>query len=151
MVKEIESVFPNLLRSGYAVTSPPDELYNCIAWGAGDMSRWWWPDAGGRGHWPAELPRTETLAAFEAMFAALGYAVCDHASLEAGFEKIALFADEQQFPTHAARQLPNGRWTSKLGELQDLEHALDDLTGIEYGAVVRVMKRLLPTVSLATG
>lgn len=26
-----------------------------------------------------------------------------------------------------ARQLPNGRWTSKLGEVEDIEHDLSDL------------------------
>ena len=44
-------------------------------------------------------------------------------------------------PKHAARQLPSGRWTSKLGFLEDIEHALHDLEGTEYGAVVLVMKR----------
>jgi len=44
---------------------------------------------------------------------------------------------------HAARQLPEGRWTSKLGELEDIEHALHDLTGTVYGSVVLVMKRAL--------
>ena len=31
--------------------------------------------------------------------------------LEPGFEKIALYADNSGKPTHAARQLDNGRWT----------------------------------------
>jgi hypothetical protein len=36
---------------------------------------------------------------------------------------------------------PNGRWTSKMGILEDIEHALHDLEGIEYGVVALVMKR----------
>jgi hypothetical protein len=32
-------------------------------------------------------------------------------------------------------------WTSKLGELEDIEHALGDLTGMVYGSIVLVMKR----------
>jgi hypothetical protein len=44
-------------------------------------------------------------------------------------------------PKHAARQLPSGRWTSKLGPMEDIEHALHDLTGMAYGSVVLVMKR----------
>jgi hypothetical protein len=44
-------------------------------------------------------------------------------------------------PTHAARQLPNGRWSSKLGKLEDIEHALDDICGSAYGSVVPVLKR----------
>ncbi len=63
--------------------------------------------------------------------------------LEPGFEKIALFADERGIPRHAARQLLTGRWTNKLGELEDIEHGLRDLEGAEYGTVVLVMRRLL--------
>ena len=34
--------------------------------------------------------------------------------------------------------------TSKLGKLEDIEHALHDLAGTAYGSVVRIMKRRLP-------
>lgn len=30
-----ESLFPDLARTGYQITSPPDPVYNCIAWTAG--------------------------------------------------------------------------------------------------------------------
>lgn len=36
-------------------------------------------------------------------------------------------------PSHAARQLPNGRWTSKCGQAEDIEHDLRDLEGRLYG------------------
>jgi hypothetical protein len=70
----------------------------------------------------------------------LGYLVCDQDQLETGYEKIALFA-LADLPKHAARQLPSGRWTSKLGPMEDIEHALLDLAGIVYGSVVLVLKR----------
>lgn len=47
-------------------------------------------------------------------------------------------------PKHAARQLASGRWTSKLGKLEDIDHALHDLEGMLYGAVVLFMKRPRP-------
>lgn len=56
------------------------------------------------------------------------------------------FANEQGIPQHAARLQPNGKWTSKLGELQDIEHRLRDLEGEVYGSVVLVMKRPVPPV-----
>ena len=63
------------------------------------------------------------------------------AGLEAGFVKVALYASGL-FYTHAARQLPNGKWTSKLGRGEDIEHdSPDDVAGGVYGAVVGVMKR----------
>lgn len=55
------------------------------------------------------------------------------------------FADADSIPTHAARQLPNGRWTSKLGFLEDIEHDLHDVAGEAYGTVVVLLKRpMLP-------
>jgi hypothetical protein len=92
------------------------------------------------------VPREKTLEAVQAAFAALGYAVCEDADPEPGYEKVSVFASAVGFPTHAARQLESGRWTSKLGQLERIEHALRDLEGIEYGSVVRVMKRPVPAV-----
>ena len=140
---DLEAIFPGLRGSTYQVTSPATEVYNCIAWAAGDVGRWWWPDLLKKRYWPAGATRLETIAAFQEAFESLGFVVCPGEELEPGFEKIALFADEQG-PQHAARQLSNSRWTSKLGELEDIEHALHDLAGVEYGQVVLVMRRLSP-------
>jgi hypothetical protein len=147
MVEELESVFPRLRGANYQVTSPRSDRYNCIAWAAGDSTDWWWPDVPDlpdSAHWPSSVPRQETLEAFREAFATLGYAVCDADQYEPGYEKIALFA-RAGVPTHAARQLATGRWTSKLGPMQDIEHVLHDLTGKVYGSVVLIMKRRLQT------
>ncbi len=98
----------------------------------------------GEDAWPAGVARAETVDAFRAAFASLGYLICDDEQLEPGFEKIALFA-LGGVPKHAARQLLSGRWVSKLGASEDIEHSLHDLTGMAYGAVVLIMKR--PMVS----
>src|SRR2546430_690432 len=84
---------------------------------------WWWPDAEEQDSWPSGVARIETVQAFREAFATLGYADCDHEQLEPAWEKIALFA-LAGIPKHAARQLPTGRWTSKLGPLEDIEHGL---------------------------
>jgi hypothetical protein len=94
------------------------------------------------------VAREETLAAFRDAFASLGYEDCSSEDPEPGFEKVALFAGAQGEPLHAARQQPEGRWTSKLGELEDIEHDLRDLEGAVYGAVVLLMKR---TVAASVG
>jgi hypothetical protein len=52
-----------------------------------------------------------------------------------------LFANDQSIPLHAARQQNNGRWISKLGEQEDIDHALHDLEGEMYGKVVLIMRR----------
>ncbi len=140
MTGPIELLFPGLIANGFQVTSPKADNYNCIAWAAGDSTNWWWPDDPDNTFWPPGIPRVETLDAFRAAFETLGYAVCADEQFEPGHEKIAMFA-LAGFPTHAARQLPNGHWTSKLGPQEDIEHSLHDLTGMVYGSVVLIMKR----------
>jgi hypothetical protein len=141
MTEGIEAVFPKLRGTNYRVSSPQDDVYNCIAWAAGATDAWWWPVGTGKIHWPDGAPRAETIEAFRDAFATLGYVVCASDELEPDFQKIAVFANGQGVPKHAARQLPDGRWTSKLGKQEDIEHALHDLTGAVYGSVVLIMKR----------
>jgi hypothetical protein len=146
MVGRLEQAFPGLRGTVYQVTSPEDDKYNCIAWAAGDTMDWWWPDEADHpdsAYWPPGVPREETVEAFRATFATLGYVICTDDQLETGYEKVALFA-LAGMPKHAARQLASGRWTSKLGPMEDIEHGLQDLTGTVYGAVVLVMKRPSP-------
>src|SRR5687767_7900974 len=118
MVKPLNEIFPGL--KDFRITSPADKRYNCIAFAAGDLSIWWWPVVGVKEvFWPDGIARAETLVAFSQVFASLGYVDCEHEAFEQGFEKVALFANEQGIPTHAARQQADGRWKSKLGELED--------------------------------
>jgi hypothetical protein len=145
MVTPLEAAFPSLRPGNYQITRPPTNRYNCIAWAAGDTARWWWPVGHSQFFWPPGIAREETPAAFEAAFATLGYVRCDSLDGETGFEKVALFADVNGVSTHAARQLTSGRWTSKLGELDDIEHDLRDLEGDIYGIVVWFMKRAILT------
>jgi hypothetical protein len=84
-----------------------------------------------------------TIAAFIQAYATLGFLPCESSALEDGFEKIALYATPDGEPTHAARQLPTGRWTSKLGRWEDIEHELDGLVCEMYGAVRQILKRPL--------
>lgn len=136
--------FPNLRREDHEITSCSTPDYNCIAWAAGDTENWWWPDDPliGYGYWPINVPRAPTVMAFLQAFATLGYLQCDNEEVEAGYEKIALYTLDG-VPTHAARQLPSGHWTSKLGDFQDIEHRnLNCLEGPCYGKATVYLKRL---------
>lgn len=134
--------FPLLNATNSRPTSDEDEGYNCIAWAAGDHGRWWWPDVQEQSYWPPAVPRTETVEAFTMAFALLGYSERTDASVEPGKKKIAIFVSTQGLPTHAARQLPNGWWTSKLGRKIDIEHELSALEGPKYGRVAIVLARI---------
>jgi hypothetical protein len=141
-VDRLEIAFPNLAGSNYRITSPCTPAYNCVAWAAADNARWW--DPGEFFYWPAGIPREYTLDAFVAAFRTLGYSVCDDGVMEAGYEKIAIYADERDEPRHMARQQRSGAWTSKLGKWEDIEHELQGLEGQSYGRVTLFMKRRTP-------
>lgn len=135
----IEALFPGLVGTNYRITSSTDDVYNCIAWAAGSTTEWWWPSDEPGVYWPVGVEKSETIQAFQDVFTILGYSTCN--SSEIGFEKVAIFQNDDGCPTHAARQLPNGRWTSKLGKLEDIEHELLALAGIEYGVIGVIMRR----------
>lgn len=136
--------FRFLYRGGFVETSTESPKYNCIAWAAGDNSRWWWPDSQDLYFWPQDFPRQETVDAFVAVFVSLGYSVCDNSTLEDGYEKVAIFAKDGK-PTHAARQITSGnqagRWTSKMGRGIDIVHDLEAASGPAYGEVRVIMRR----------
>jgi hypothetical protein len=138
---QIERLFPLVAHEGYSITSEYDDVYNCIAFAAGDDANWWWPDGTGESYWP--IPTClKTLTCFMDAFRTLGFEPCDHAELEHGYQKIAIYTNRDGVPTHASRQLPSGAWASKLGELEDVEHAtLAAVEGDIYGLVAQVMKR----------
>lgn len=138
----IHDLFENLEADEYRETSPRNPDYNCIAWAAGDDSKWW--DALPGYYWPDGTKRSFSVDGLIKAYAAHGFVSCNDASMEAGFEKIAIYGDRRGYQ-HAARQLPNGKWTSKLGKLQDIEHNLaESLEGDEYGEIRQIMKRKRP-------
>jgi hypothetical protein len=141
--RKIEKLFPSLQDTKYNIASPRALEYNCIAWAVGETVTCWWPDRLNIGYWPPGVPREETLEAFIRAFETLGYTTCDVAEYryEQGFEKIAIYADSSGKPTHASRQLRSGRWTSKLGSLEDIEYEFDAISGSQYGSVAVIMKR----------
>lgn len=146
-MSDLAKHFPNLHNGNHVVMSPETVSYNCIAWAAGDTERWWSPDRFGLYYWPHGVPREETLHAFQEVYHQLGYTDCENANFEEGFEKIALFANDYGIPTHAALQLANGRWTSKCGELEDIEHDLMAISSGSYGTPVCYLKRVRRSTS----
>ena len=168
-LRHLEQTFPKLSAAGYDPTSaatgsyPVPRAYNCISWAASDPRNclWWWPSA----YWPPWVRHPEaTVACFIKTFRWLGYGVCSDSRREFAYEKVALYgihnslqfvglpkADELHNwkPTHMARQLPDGTWSSKIGGYEDITHfTLDALETYghprSYGCAVIFMKRLMP-------
>jgi hypothetical protein len=131
--------FPRLTPDNHRESSPAAWDYNCVAWAAEDTENWWQPGV----YWPVEVSKDEFgVGALAQAFRALGYESCARdEDLEPGFQKVALYGSGLIY-THAARQLPTGKWTSKLGGGVDIEHDTPDaVAGGIYGEVVEVMKR----------
>lgn len=135
---------PNLAQSNHDRRSDPTDNYNCIAHAYGIDNRRMWPNQAPRYWWPPSIRNDGSIEAFIDLFLDIGYELCDSADPEEGFEKVALYATAQG-PTHAARQLASGRWTSKLGNAADIDHDLaENVEGPGYGQAVRFLKRPLP-------
>ena len=129
--RSLEETFPKLAETPWRFApelqgEADSAQYNCIAWASGDQRRWWWPSkySAPAAYWPPAAPCEETLAAFILAFAAVGYGPCEGPLPEQGHEKIAIYGIAGA-PKQAARQLPDGTWTSKLGQFPLLiQHTL---------------------------
>jgi len=134
--------FPKLSPTNSRWQSPVDPDYNCIAWAVGATDIWWEPDPFYQQFWPLAANREYSVRAYLQAFGAQGYLPCADGSLEIDTQKVALYA-RGTLPTHAARQLPDGWWASKLGPNVDIEHSVDALDDGEYGNIVHFLHKRL--------
>ena len=133
----VDSDFPRLAKEGYTVTSDPDCVYNCIAYAAGDRFTWWSHAYGF--YWP-NASRTPRINSLVEVFEGLGFERCADASYERGFTKVALYEKNGNW-RHAAVQLEDGTWSSKLGPEEDINHQTpESVTGDSYGDVHCIMR-----------
>jgi len=135
---ELEQSVPGLKT--FRIIKPNDDVYNCVAWAVEKTDDWCWPRP--RHYWPEDLTRTETLTSFREMFNSLGFEECDNEYHESGIQKVAIFAIQGK-PTHAARQMKDGSWTSKIGGGPLIEHLLREIEGDAYGQIVMILKRAI--------
>lgn len=145
--------FVNISQNNFKCSSDstahlPCGGYNCIAWAAGKKDKWWWPSDDPCDFWPIPIDSKTpvSLEQFIKAFEHEGYSDCgQNSEFENGYEKVAIYLDEDGEPTHAARQLPSGFWTSKMGNGEDIEH--DTLQVVEckaYGMAKHFLKKLNP-------
>jgi hypothetical protein len=151
-VKELRGIFPAFAASKRNITSPIDLNYNCVSWAIKDTNNWWEPygmiipPPPPVYHWPDNLPQDLLPQTFVKFFQGYGFEVTQDSQREVGIEKLAIYVREGEFQ-HVARQLPNGRWTSKIGKQEDIEHNLRDLESdnpFGYGRASIFMKRDCP-------
>ncbi len=144
--RRIESYFSGLQPGSYDIIGGDNPGYNCFAHAAGKADIWLGPRKPHpfvKTSWPLDLPLTDTVDVIIQLFAKEGYTPCQDGSLEVGFEKIAIYAKSGR-ATHAAKQVANDRWSSKLGREETIVHVLTALEGMgqhEYGNVTQFLKR----------
>jgi hypothetical protein len=145
-IQKIEWEFPALRGgTGYRDTSEETIVYNCLAWALGIAWTRYDPEPKCAGYfWFPGLPRKWDEATLRLLFEKHNYSVADNSEVEPGYEKVVFYSDDEGVPQHFARQLPNGKWTSKIGDLNDIEHdSLECLVSHLYGAPGLVLKRKL--------
>lgn len=142
----VEDQVPRLAQRNYLLKSKPSVRYNCIAWAAGDGTRIWSPTLIGSGvYWPPGIPAFPTLSGTAEAFEMCGYTACGPTLPPRDPERcemVAIFTNRLGEPLHAARQLANGVWVSKLGDHCDIEHDdVDAVGGGLYGEPALFMER----------
>jgi len=144
MPKAWEAQFPQL-QGRYTKSSEVTKTYNCAAFAVGDDQNWWDPLPPKTYYWPIQLPpnisEAYAVASYIRAFETRGFRTCSDGSLEAGFEKIAIYGNRWGYFEHAARQLPDGRWISKIAEDEDITHDTVDLLLGEQPGDISYMAR----------
>ena len=142
----IKKKWPNLNNDNARTTSEFSWFYNCLGFAVGDEENWWWPTKEEGIYWPKEFPfinsTTNILKMLKEKF---NYEKCESGELEEGYVKITIYGISESYsPKHYAIQTPNGKWKSKLGEKEDIEHdTLEALNGFFYGEPIAFAKRKL--------
>jgi hypothetical protein len=139
--------FPRLDKKNHFVISDRDTIYNCIAYVVGVTTIKWWPalplfrsDV----YWPLSVPSIETLDAFLKAFGTHGYVECENGDFIEATEKISIYTKDGTRggkPTHAAKQLDEQNWASKLGDAYDICHKERAVGGGIYGEIAAYMRR----------
>lgn len=157
--EEIIAIFPKLSEDpDFLITSPSTNQYNCIAWAHGYSDRWMQPvDQTVSTHldfifyWPDDIECDGDIKFLIRTFELKDYEICDRWEHEEGFQKIALYIETNSTQyTHAAREIVSdknrcGKWTSKLGRGNDIQHGNPySIEGEYYGRVYCFMKRKFP-------
>ncbi len=137
----ISSQFPLLTKSNHVITSPKDQSYNCIAWSLKFNACWFWPSAF-PAYWPIPHNGQATLATFSAMYAHYGYTLTASFTYQPNFARIAVYVLNGKI-THAAYQVNEVMWASKLGSEEDILHELHALDGPTYGQPLHFFEKLV--------
>lgn len=138
-VTRLQRHFPNLIHGqNFDFTSLKTDDYNCVAWATEIDDEW------------IQFPYDEqnnyddSIRKYITYFTDLGFTETNDSRPEENVLKIALYGDKENNFTHVARLRSNGKWASKLGDWEDIEHdTLEVLSGPGYGHPVKLMEKIV--------
>jgi len=137
MPKEWEKEFPNL--GNWICSSKSTTDYNCVAFAVGDETRRWEPYGY---YWPDGLSQDYGTDTLIKAYKKEGFELCKDGTLVKDREKIVIYVNNRGGWEHVARQEPDGRWKSKLGDAEDIIHENpESLTCADYGTPRIYMER----------
>ena len=150
--EQLKSYWPNLkVNSNFDFTSLRTDIatpltpknYNCVAWAIGVNDKWMDMPNYFQDYFDLDPDTVDhSVDGYADVLTRYGFERCDDSNIENGFEKIAIYGDGERVFTHVCRQLANGKWTSKMGEWEDIEHSsLEALSGADYGTPQVFMRR----------
>jgi hypothetical protein len=113
LIKVNKNTLPNLKNAEITQTSNYDISYNCIAHVINLSDVWLWPindSAHMNTYWPINIPRMINVTVYKKLFEWIKYSTVEvfHAeNYKQGFQKIAIYCDIYNRPTHVTRQIIN--------------------------------------------
>lgn len=143
--RTLTSWFPLLENDpNFEITSDCTPAYNCIGWALGMNDVWvglYHPSNFAWAWWPEGVPCNEKKESLIALFGYFGFEITNDNKPEEGFDKVALYADDEGW-THAARIISKNILHSKIGTAWDIHHSGGDIFAMtEYGSIYAYMKR----------
>jgi hypothetical protein len=132
--------FPKINKRNHSLKSPKTTQYNCIAFAAGVTTKKWWPFVHPDAYWPPGAPYSDSVQSFIKAFETLGYEVAPDDSYIEGMEKVAFYTVFDRVK-HAAIQVHQDTWASKLGDLEDIHHKKEAVADGLYGKPTVYMMR----------
>jgi hypothetical protein len=141
--KNVKGIFPQLVEGlNFDFTSEVDPNYNCFGWALSYPDKYLENAKGS--YWPWKQFSDSTVDGYAKVCELHGFTLALNAEFKPGFEKIAIFEDEEGL-SHACRQDRIGRWKSKLGGWgPDIDHDTLQILEEGYGKVARVLERRRP-------
>lgn len=135
--------FPNLrLDDRFRINSPRTSVYNCIAFALGLTDRWVDPSVNIPGHWWPPLQQSDPYSdkSLIEVFEFFGFTECEDNNIEDGYDKVALFGNDDVWK-HAAKIVDENLEHSKFGNCWDAYHKPESVFGPVYGYIYTYMKR----------